>query len=241
MTLVTTGAFGLTSNSALADMSMHKWRKLLMAAERLGVLPYVAEGVARMKDDALLPEIIVGMIAEKKDIIEQQRNDTYNYSNAKLYNVFTSRRWEGVINEETSSNDISEVTLNLLDIIVANMDDMVVSDITMPGMITLGRFLRENKNVIDYAKLLRWLSHIGLVQVAQLEGSILIECFGFTQEELPFVTKIQKKAGKHLLRVVEKAFTSHSFSTATRMNVAMLETVSNRFMRAVTTITDIEE
>lgn len=241
ITMMRIGAFGMDEGDTLHDMSPHKWRVLVAAAEKLRVLPCIAEATKTIDSESNCTKLLRELFDKYSSALQQQTQEHYNYSNAKLFNIMTSRRWEGVVNEETSSKNMSETTLNMLDIIIANMDDMITSDITPMGIITLGRFIRQNKASIDYDKLLRWISHIGLVQVAQLEGSMLIDCFGFTEEELPFVRKIHKKAGKLLRHSVSKAFASHSFSIATKLNVAMLETVSNRFMGAITTITDIEE
>lgn len=236
MTLTATGAFGKDSDRALVDMSPHKWRVLLTAAKALHILPYVTEGVELLSGDELLPEMIKESLSGKKE-----ETVAYDYSNAKLYNFMTSRRWDGVVNEETSSDNISETTLIMLDIIISIMDDMVCRDVNILGLITLGQYIRRNKDSIDYEKLLRWLAHIGLVQVARLEGSMLISCFGFKQSELPFVDKLYDGAERHVLHCINHPFTSHSFSSATKFNVAMLETISYNFMRAITTVTDVEE
>lgn len=241
MTLLKVGAFGKTDGDTLHNNSPYKWRTLVRAAEKLCVLPYISKGAELMADDPNLSPILNAELELKADKIQEQANISYDYSKAQLYNILTSRRWDGVVNEETSSSDISEETLTLLDIIIANLDDMINKDVSVHGIIVLGTYIRNNKDKINYDKLLRWLTHIGLVQVAALEGSMLIHCFGFTSAELPFVTQTNNRAGKQLTSSVEKVFTNHSFSTATKMNIAMLETISKQFMSAISLVTDIEE
>jgi len=238
MTLLKVGAFGLSDSDSLAKMSPYKWRKLTIAAEQLGVLHYIAKGAGLMQGTEGYSKSIGDSLESKSQIIEEQKHNKYEYSDAKLFNSISSRKRDGVINEETSRGDMSEETLNLLDIIIANMDDIITKDITLKGIVTMGEYIRSNKGKIDYDKLIRWLMHIGLVQVASLEGSMLISCFGFTEEELPFVAKQHKKAKKLLFNPVVKVFGKHSFSNATRMNVAMLETFSNILMKG---LIDIEE
>lgn len=241
ITLVKIGAFEASDNDGLVLMSPYKWKKLISAAEKIKVLPYIANGIKILEDDTHLPKSIHELLAEKKDIIEQQANYNYDFSNAKLYNYFTSQRREGVINAETSSNNISEETLILLDIIISIMDDMITNDINIHGLITLGKYIRNHKEKINYEKLTYWLAHIGLVQVASLEGNLLIRFFGFERQELPFVIKDYKKADKIINDNIKNIFRSHSFSNATLYNIAMLETISYHFMKSITLITDIEE
>ena len=241
MILLKAGAFDVPCDDDMILMSPSKWRKLALTAEHLGLLSYVADGVKILEKQKNLSPVLLEVLAIKGDVIDKQRNVKYDYSKAKLFNFYTSQRWEGVVNEETSGTDISEETLNLLDIIIAVMDDMITKDIDILGMITLGTYIRQHKNTINFQKLNSWLTHIGLVHVASLEGNILIYCFGFNPEELPFVIKEDEKSSHLLYSKLENAFNDHSFDNATRMNIAMLETVSYQFMKAISLITDIEE
>ena len=241
ITLIKVGAFGASSNDCLMLMSPYKWEKLLLAAEQIKVLPLIAKGTEVLKEDIHLPNFIYELLESKKDIIKQQSDYNYDYSNAKLYNYFTSQRREGVINAETSSENISEDTLVLLDIIISVMDDMITNDINIHGLITLGKYIKLHKSGINYDKLNYWLSHIGLVQVASLEGNLLVKHLGFEKSDIPFLIKDYPKADRILFDNINNIFRGHNFSNATRFNIAMLETISFHFMKAITLITDIEE
>ena len=105
----------------------------------------------------------------------------------------------------------------------------------------MGQYIREQGEKIDYDKLRLWLAYIGLVQIASVEGNMLISCMGFAAEELPFVIKPYHKAKRLFMNSITKVFGKHSFSTMTRMNIAMLETISHRFVSAISLVTDIEE
>lgn len=241
MILLKVGAFGGAFDGELIQMSPSKWRKLALAAEHLGILSYIADGAEILGKRDFLSPVLLDVLSIKGDVIDIQRKNKYDYSKAKLFNFYTSQRREGVVNEETSGDDISEETLNLLDIIIAIMDDMITKDINVLGVITLGQYIRQHKELINYQKLNRWLAHVGLVQVASLEGNVLIECFDFKPEELPFVIKEDLKSYDILYENLENAFRNHTFNNKTRLNIAMLETLSYRFMKAITHITDIEE
>lgn len=241
LTLLRVGAFGATASDELTIMSDHKWRRLADAADKLRILPYIARGAQQLADDKNLPTLLPTLLSARKEETQAQESIRYDYSNARLYNFFTSHRRDGVINDETSHPDMSEESLNLLDIIISIMDDMITKDINIHGLLTLGTYIRQHRKEIDAQKVNSWLSHIGLVQVASLEGNILVQNFGFSPEELPFLIKEKKSAGRILIHKTEHAFHNHTFSNTTRLDIAMLETLSYHFMRGITMITDIEE
>lgn len=239
MLLLQAGAFStVAEGDTLVPMTPHKWRKLVMAAEELHILPYINLALEQCKNDPNLHPVLKVLLTQKEETLKLSDIDT---SKAMLYNHWTQRSWQNVKEEELNSGNISEATLNLLDIIIYNADAIITKDTDVEGIIALGRFVRQYAADIDYEKLTSWLSQIGLVQLANLEGSMLVSSMGFTEAELPFVRKPHRNAHKLFMNSIEKVFSKHSFSNATRMNVAMLETLSNRFVRAITMVTDIEE
>lgn len=244
MLLLECGAFdNREEGAAIVAMSPHKWRKLVRTAEALNVLPYIVCGAERMKEEQHLSPAL----ADALKAYDENGNGKaltfrdFDVSGARLYNLWTQRKLEDVHEEEMNSPEISEDTLVLLDLIVANADAIITADVNIEGIIALGTFVREKGKNIDYDKLQQWLSHIGLVQLASLEGDMLIKAMHFSEEELPFVRKRFRKAQRLFMNPVLNVFKKHSFSTATRMDVAMLETLSNRFVSAISLITDIEE
>ena len=52
--------------------------------------------------------------------------------------------------------------------------------------------LRGNR--IDFVKLERWLQQTKMTKMAQMQGNLLIEAFGFSAEELPFVARDDHRA-----------------------------------------------
>ena len=244
-TLLRVGAFEDTQDANLYAMSPHKWRMLIKASEELGIKPYIAraaqmieqgitplgEGHAPVCADNLSPELL------KLDT-EVEEFDT---SAAHLFNIITQRNLDAVREEERYTRGAARNTLRLLDLIVANADTIITDDVSIEGIVTLGAFIRAHHDTIDFDKLNLWLARIGLVQVASLEGSMLISCMGFTRDELPFVRRTKKKSRDLFMNPIHKAFSPHSFSNMVRLDVAMLETISHRFMAAISLVTDIEE
>ena len=245
-TLLKIGAFGHSPISAqqndgneqkgegvaLEPMSQHKWRKLYKAAEALNVLGYVAMGCKET-------DVTQWGDAEGVSPLVFQRE--FPLTDASLFNHWSDKHLMEVREEEMNAPDTSEETLTLLDTIVANAHYIITTDVSVEGIISLGRMVRQNKDKINKEKLTSWLSHIGLVQIANLEANMLTQCWDFAPEEIPFYTKKYKKAKSLHDNVIRKALESHSFSTATRLNVALTETASYNFMNAISKVTDIEE
>lgn len=249
--LLKSGAFGTPADTSSAvhatpadssgeggadilEMSPYKWRVLSDAASHLGVLGYVVQGACNLSSACkYIPESLTSA---------HVLQDEYNATDAAVMcNRFTQRHLDDVREEEMNSPNTSEETLQLLDILVANTNGMVCSDLSVEGIIALGVFIRKNAKVIDYDKLTRWLYAVGIVQMASLQGNMLIACMGFTREELPFVTRSYARASRLFVDRISKALEKHSFPIFTRLNVAMVETVSHRLGKAVSLITNIEE
>lgn len=224
--LLKAGAFG--TPASLEPMSPHKWRKLTQAAERLGVLGYVAKGA---ETEPGIPEI-QGLVGFQRD---------FPLTDASLFNHWSDKRLMEVREEEMNAPDTSEATLLVLDTIVANAHYIITTDINIEGILSLGRMIRQHSKDIDTDKLQSWLSHIGLVQVANLEANILVLCWDFKPEEISFYRKPYPKVKLLHDEAINHALEAHSFSTLTRMNIALTETVSYNFMSAISKITDIEE
>lgn len=237
--LLERGAFNtMPDDATLQPMSPHKWRKLVDIADRLHIMRFIAEGAEGLRSDGNISPTVFDAL-EKKDYKEEEQG--FDFTSAHLFNHWTQRRLEDAREEEMNSHNTSDESLILLDIIIKNAEYVVTNDTNIEGIITMGRFIRDNKDKIDYDKLRSWLAHIGLVQIASMEGNMLIDCFNFNADELSFVIKPFPRARKLFMHSIIKAFGKHSFSNATRMNVAMLETISHRFMKAISMVTDIEE
>lgn len=240
LTLLEHGAFTLpeASEGSVEPMSPHKWRQLTEAAAKLNILRFVARGAERLKENPALPSALHAAIAARGGGSDEV---PFDYSSAHLFNLWTQKRLEEVREEEMNSHDTSDETLILLDMIIRNAEYIVTKDTNIDGIVSMGGYIREHKDSIDYQKLCSWLARIGLVQVASMEGNMLISCMHFSADEMPFVIKPFHKAHRLFVDTIENAFSKHSFSTMTRMNVAMLETISHRFSSAISLVTDIEE
>jgi len=198
---------------------------LCKASETLNVLGYMAMGAPQL--------------GKELDVVSFQRE--YPLTDATLFNHWSDKHLMEVREEEMNAPDTSDETLLVLDTIVANAHAIITTDVSVEGIIALGRLIRQHKDKIDTAKLSSWLHTIGLVQVANLEANILIDFWGFKPEEIPFYRKPYPKAGKLYHLALSRALEKNTFSMATRLNIAMIETISYNFINAISTVTDIEE
>jgi hypothetical protein len=239
MLLLEQGAFGqFNPEDGYSPMSPHKWRTLVAAAAELNVLRFVAQGAEAVKGEKAISPVFFAAL-DARNIGNDEK--PFDSSTAHLFNHWTQKRLEEVREEEMNSHNTSDETLILLDFIIKNAEYIVTKDTSIEGIIAMGRYIKESKGSIDYDKLRSWLAHIGLVQIASMEGNMLISCMHFAAEELPFIIKPFPKAQHLFLNSLKKVFGKHSFSMTTRMNVAMLETISHRFVSAISLVTDIEE
>lgn len=233
------GAFGTTPTEGSLDyMSPYKWRQLVAAAEQLKILPYVALGAEQLKGNKTLIPALYDCLSdpERKLTVE-----TYDVGEVHLINHWTDKRLEDLKEEEMNSRETSDETLMLLDIIVRNAVSMIQKDIDVDGIIAVGLYIRQNKDRIDYVKLGKWLSRIGMVKMASLIGNMLVLNMHLPAEEVPFAIRESKVASRLFNNRVEKAFGKHHFRNATRLNNAFIETVSHKFISAISLVTDIEE
>ncbi len=236
--LLREGAFADVADQQLLPMSQHKWRRLVDAAAELNVLRYVSHGAEMMRGQKYASPTLFAALDKANAAATQELMDI---SSAELYNRWTNRRLEETREEEMNAQDTSDETLTVLDFVVRNAQDIITQDVNVEGIVSMGCHLREQHEKINFEKLDAWFSHIGLVQIASLEGCMLVQSMGFTEDELPFVKRHFKRAGKQFLNSMTHAFSRHSFSTSTRLDVAMLETVSYHLSSAIRRVTDIEE
>lgn len=62
-------------------------------------------------------------------------------------------------------------------------------------LVELGDILYQQHERIDFEMLQRWLKRLHFEQMAQLEGEMLVQMFGFDSSEIPFLQgKVNKKA-----------------------------------------------
>ncbi len=230
LTLLRAGAFDDVADAEIVPMSQYKWRVLMRAATVLGVLQYVVRGGEKLVPNNVYVCIdTAGLQCPTFDV------DGTSY----LFNRWTQQRLYDVREEEMNSHATSDESLHVLDLIVANANFMVRNELSVLGIISLGVYMRENSKTIDYEKVVPWLRRTNLMQVSSLLGSILIDCFGFSEDEVPFLFQYYSSGEKKLVRCITS--NGRGLSLPFRLNMALVETLSYYFKRATSVITNIEE
>lgn len=211
--LLRLGAFG--ENEVIEPMSKFKWEVIFHIANIHNVVGVIFDGIAKNKEnEALIPQDI---ILKYKKILDEEgygikaqamgSRPSVQLPDAGLShmcNGFLNARLKRIRENEPQSADDSVETLNMLDIIVQATECTMTYGLSFATILRIGIYLRVDGDKIDFVKLENWLRKLNLTRMAQLEGSILIDIFGFEMDEIPFVNKMEPSAHKIAIEALEK-------------------------------------
>lgn len=123
----------------------------------------------------------------------------------RLTNALLNRRLQGIITGEMSCCDSVYATicgtkvetltptLNLL-VAMARLARYTMNDgIKLKQLVDLGMLLRKQGDKVDFLKLQKWIAQLRLKHMAQLEGALLVDLLGFTEDEVPFMDAKERK------------------------------------------------
>lgn len=203
--LMRSGAFG--DKSTIEAMSAFKWRRLYDMVEAQKVVNVFARGIKHHQhDDGMNPPDDV--ITKAKEYIEEHPSPTTAnilkaIPEASMSNRLLNHRFLKIVDHERHSMDTSVESLGLLQILVFNVDSMLNRGMSLDGIIRLGQYLRSPSGArLDDLKIDGWLVKLHLVRMAELQGNILVEVFGFEPDEIPFVHKPDREAYNITVRAV---------------------------------------
>ena len=211
--LLRLGAFG--ENEVIEPMSKFKWEVIIHIANIHNVVGVIFDGIAKNKEnEALIPQDII--LKYKKILDEEGYGIKAQTTGARpsvqlpdaglshMCNGFLNARLKRIRENEPQSTDASVETLNMLDIIVQATECTMTYGLSFATILRIGIYLRVDGDKIDFVKLENWLRKLNLTRMAQLEGSILIDIFGFEMDEIPFVNKMEPSAHKIAIEALEK-------------------------------------
>ncbi|WP_295439531.1 hypothetical protein [uncultured Prevotella sp.] len=211
--LLRLGAFG--ENEVIEPMSKFKWEVIFHIANIHNVVGVIFEGIAKNKEnEALIPQDII--LKYKKILDEEGYGIKAQATGSRpsvqlpdaglshMCNGFLNARLKRIRENEPQSADASVETLNMLDIIVQATECTMTYGLSFATILRIGIYLRVDGDKIDFVKLENWLRKLNLTRMAQLEGSILIDIFGFEMDEIPFVNKMEPSAHKIAIEALEK-------------------------------------
>lgn len=211
--LLRLGAFG--ENEVIEPMSKFKWEVIFHIANIHNVVGVIFDGIAKNKEnEALIPQDII--LKYKKILDEEGYGIKAQATGSRpsvqlpdaglshMCNGFLNARLKRIRENEPQSADASVETLNMLDIIVQATECTITYGLSFATILRIGIYLRVDGDKIDFVKLENWLRKLNLTRMAQLEGSILIDIFGFEMDEIPFVNKMEPSAHKIAIEALEK-------------------------------------
>lgn len=211
--LLRLGAFG--ENEVIEPMSKFKWEVIFHIANIHNVVGVIFDGIAKNKEnEALIPQDII--LKYKKILDEEGYGIKAKATGSRpsvqlpdaglshMCNGFLNARLKRIRENEPQSADASVETLNMLDIIVQATECTMTYGLSFATILRIGIYLRVDGDKIDFVKLENWLRKLNLTRMAQLEGSILIDIFGFEMDEIPFVNKMEPSAHKIAIEALEK-------------------------------------
>lgn len=211
--LLRLGAFG--ENEVIEPMSKFKWEVIFHIANIHNVVGVIFDGIAKNKEnEALIPQDII--LKYKKILDEEGYGIKAQATGSRpsvqlpdaglshMCNGFLNARLKRIRENEPQSADASVETLNMLDIIVQATECAMTYGLSFATILRIGIYLRVDGDKIDFVKLENWLRKLNLTRMAQLEGSILIDIFGFEMDEIPFVNKMEPSAHKIAIEALEK-------------------------------------
>lgn len=230
--LLRAGSFGIT-DTQLQPMSLHKWRRLLTLASQMGLSGYISAGMELLKEDKMLPQQML-FSAEK---------EKYDTSHGHVYNFLMKKRLSNIKEQERHSIDTSIETLELLNITIANAHDIITHDLNITGVIAFGEYLKTKGDKVDFVKYEEWIKRIGIDQTVALLASLLMELFSFESSELEFMKRPYSNAITHYYNILRAQLNSkeHAFRNSSRLNIAMIETISYHMALFIHKIKNIEE
>lgn len=211
--LLRLGAFG--ENEVIEPMSKFKWEVIFHIANIHNVVGLIFDGIAKNKEnEALIPQDII--LKYKKILDEEGYGIKAQATGSRpsvqlpdaglshMCNGFLNARLKRIRENEPQLADASVETLNMLDIIVQATECTMTYGLSFATILRIGIYLRVDGDKIDFVKLENWLRKLNLTRMAQLEGSILIDIFGFEMDEIPFVNKMEPSAHKIAIEALEK-------------------------------------
>lgn len=250
----------LNEYESLEPMSTFKWNRLFQIVKVQGVEDIALKGIKNhtYDENANIPKTLVDSLMEEE--IEDAPTTLPQMCNSVL-----RKRLKKIQTEERHHIDASMITLDLLNIIVKNTESILNSGISLKFITEIGSFLRTKGDKVDFVKLDNWLSSLHIQRMAQLEGSILISVFGFDEEEIPFVKKVEKSAYPLTIQTLARTEKEtakewhfrqsdigfvHNNSKVLRRNIrrsiryvdyAPIETISNLLHNFAKSLSEIEE
>lgn len=172
----------------IEPMSISKWNKLYQLSLMHQVIPSVYAGIQQCRDQFFLH------LSEKQlkewekassdaSLITQQEEENELLRADHLTNPLLNKKLQAILDDEQSDT----ATRQLLLIIIHITRHILNEGVPVYNLVELGKYLTSEGHRVDSITLNQWLKTLGFTPMAQLEGALLIQMFGFSKEEVPFL------------------------------------------------------
>lgn len=179
--LLRCGVFHTTET--LEPMSVHKWEKLHQLSILHDVQPYAYKGLEKCKD-----QFFVNLTeAQWKQWAQVTGNNTNDDEEEllrpyKLTNPILNHQLQDILDDEQSDINTRKMLIQIIRIARHILNE----GLPLRLLIDLGLMIKDKDSKVDYSTLAEWLRKLRFQQMAQLEGALLIELFGFETIDIPF-------------------------------------------------------
>lgn len=172
----------------IEPMSVSKWNKVYQLALMHQVIPSVFAGIQQCKDQFFLHLSEKQILEWEKAMqeahsTEQQEEENDLLRADHLTNPILNKKLQAILDDEQS--DVATRQLLLMIIHVAR--HILNEGMPVYQLVELGKYLSTERHRVDFLTLNQWLKTLGFTPMAQLEGALLIQMFGFSKEEVPFL------------------------------------------------------
>lgn len=211
--LIRSGAFN--RKEQIEPMSVFKWGKLFQLAIIHDVAEDVYEGLLQCKDQYFLHmtdtqwELWENTISDLRQMPSPENLEENEFLRADhLTNPILNRKLQAILDDENSDTRTRQLLLT----IIRTSRHILNEGVPIKELIRLGQELRQNSSRTDFDMLDIWIKSLKFQQAANLEGTLLLELFGFEKEEVPFMDKEDESHAKDVAQELIELTPSRSRS-----------------------------
>lgn len=195
----------------IEPMSVSKWNKVYQLALMHQVIPSVYAGIQQCRDQFFLHLSDKQIKEWEKAYIEACRTNKQEEENEllradHLTNPLLNKKLQAILDDENS--DIA--TRQLLLIVIHIARHILNEGVPVYNLVELGKYLSSEGHHVDFQTLNQWLKSLGFNPMAQLEGALLIQMFGFSKDEIPFMVSEPDKRVERVAQELTEFTNTHT-------------------------------
>jgi len=201
--LLGAAAFNQTTEP-LEPMSKYKWQQLFATATQHNVSNVIIHKLNdhNMHPDFSFPEEMTQaweIAAQQNAQKEQDAMTVSEEETVRLTNFFINKKLKKILEAERHEIDASPETLYLLKLYVTLTTALLGPGLKLSQLVRLGKYLREKGDRVDFVKFEKWIDALSLHKMTDMESTMLIQLFDFSEEEFPFLKNTVESAARTAL------------------------------------------